>query len=93
MLIDVCAVGSMPFPADKLAAVNKSVELPEGKHLLSLDDGKNYVAQFEVFHQLHCLVCEGLAPPQKAPRKQTRGWSIAGISLEIGILTRNPFVP
>lgn len=65
MLIDVCAVGSMPFPADKLAAVNKTVELPEGKHLLSLDDGKNYVSQFEVFHQLHCLVCEGHDPLEK----------------------------
>lgn len=55
-LIDTRVVGSVQFPADKLAEVNKSAELSGGRSLMSIDDGENYVAQFEVFHQLHCLV-------------------------------------
>ena len=52
------AVGVVPFPGDKLALVNKTAELPDGRTLQTTEDGTdNYANMFGVFHQLYCLVC------------------------------------
>lgn len=50
-------VGVSSFPKDKLELVNTTSELPDGRRLMTFEDGENsYVSQAAVFHQFHCLV-------------------------------------
>lgn len=50
-------VNPVPFPEDKLPLVNRTNGMRNEDKLARLDDGHGDVAaNFEVFHQLHCLV-------------------------------------
>lgn len=50
-------VAPVPFPKEKLAAVNATAELPDGRVLQTAgEETDDLNGQFEVFHQLHCLV-------------------------------------
>ena len=50
-------VAPVPFPKDRLAAVNITNPLSDGRYLqTSGEDTEDLSGQFEVFHQLHCLV-------------------------------------
>ncbi|PLN86862.1 hypothetical protein BDW42DRAFT_546 [Aspergillus taichungensis] len=51
---DTWHMGVIDVPADKLGAMNKSHSGLTYKHVPS-DFGKGYIAQVEVFHQLHCV--------------------------------------
>lgn len=51
-------IDPVAFPADKLPLVNRSEQVLNGRKLARLGDGSEdapIAANFEVFHQLHCL--------------------------------------
>ncbi|KAI0147239.1 hypothetical protein GGR57DRAFT_477614 [Xylariaceae sp. FL1272] len=53
---DLWLHGSIRFPEEKLALINRTVDLGNNRTLKSWHDGKGgYHGQLEVHHQLHCL--------------------------------------
>lgn len=49
--------GGVRITEDKLALLNRTADLGNGRHLKPVEDEKGgYHALLEVFHQLHCLV-------------------------------------
>lgn len=60
-------VGPVPFPEDKLPLVNRSEGVLNGDKLARLSDGHGAVAaNFEIYHQLHCLVSSWLCPSSRS---------------------------